>query len=184
MRHGHSAPTVLFTLFASLGAGLALSQEQTGSIEGTARDAHGGVVAGATVTARGAAGLVVEQLTGDDGAYLFPALPPGRYAVTAVREGFAPARVEDIDLRLGFEITADLVLEPAPVRETVTVVSEAPLFSITRSAHTTSLRGEEIQRMPRGRDYTSVVVPVPGVNEEPRLGGTPSTGRALPRAAS
>lgn len=159
-----------FLPLLALGA-LTLAQEQTASIEGTIRDSQGGTVPGAVVTVRGRTGLTVERATGDEGLYFFPALPPGQYALTATHDGFGPAQVERIDLRLGDALTIDLTLEPASIRESVTVVPESPLISISGSAHTTSLRDEEIEKMPKGRDFTSLVSQIAGVNQEPRLGG-------------
>jgi hypothetical protein len=171
MRHHRSAATVL-TLLALLAApGPVRAQEQTGAIEGALRDSHGGAVPGVLVTARGDSGLAVEATTGNDGLYVFPALPPGRYEVEATLTGFAPTLAQGVELRLGHTLTLDLVLEPASVSETVSVVAESPLISVTRSAHTTSLRGQEIDSMPRGREYTSLITQIAGVNDEPRLGG-------------
>jgi hypothetical protein len=163
-------------------ATLGLAQEQTGSLAGTLRDTQGGAVPGAVVVARSASGLSVRLVTGADGTYLFPALPPGTYELTSRRDGFAPVKVERIDLRLGFRLTIDLTLEPARISQAVEVSAEAPLISITRSAHTTSLRDEQIEKMPRGRGYASVIGQVPGVNDEPRLGGYSIDGASAPES--
>src|ERR1051326_7364995 len=68
---------------------VALAQAPTGSISGTLHDASGAVVPNAaiTLTARDT-GLVRNLLTGIDGSYSAPALPPGRYEIKASLPGF------------------------------------------------------------------------------------------------
>jgi hypothetical protein len=161
----------LALLFLVATAGLVRAQEQTAAIQGTVRDAHGGVVPGATVRIEAATGLDLESVSDRDGVYRFAALSPGRYALEAHLTAFAPARVEGIDLRLGQLLTIDVEMEVASVSESVEVVSDSPLIPITQSSHNTSLRDEQIDKMPRGRDHTTLIVQVPGVVDEPRLGG-------------
>ena len=148
-----------------------LAQEQRGAIEGVARDPHRGVMPGVAVLARSATGLAVEAVTDGSGTYRFASLPPGRYELTASLSGFVPARVANIELKLGFELHVDLKLEPAGVTETVEVVGESPLVAITQSSRATSLRDEEIEKMPRGRDFTSLATQAAGSNDERKLGG-------------
>ena len=50
-------------------------------------------------------------------------------------------------------------------------MSESPLVAITQSVHATSLRGEEIEKMPRGRDFTSLATQAAGVNDEQKMSG-------------
>lgn len=152
-------------------AALAPAQEQTASIEGTLRDEHGGVVPGVSIGIRSATGLALEGVTDRTGLYRFAALSPGRYDVEASLTGFTPARVEGIDLRLGQLLIVDLALQVASVAESVDVLSESPLIAVTQSHHNTSLRDEQIEKMPRGRDHTTLIVQIPGVVNEPRLSG-------------
>jgi hypothetical protein len=46
-----------------------------------------------------------------------------------------------------------------------------PLVAITQSARATSLRGEEIEKMPRERDFTSLATQATGANDERKLSG-------------
>ena len=160
-----------FTLLA-LGLCLpALAQEQRGAIEGVARDAQGGVTPGVVVQVRNSSGLALEAVTDGTGTYRFPSLPPGRYELIARLSGFVPARVVGIDLKLGVELQIDLTFQPAGVAETVEVVSQSPLVAVTQSARATSLRDEEIEKMPRGREFPSLATQVAGTNDEAKLGG-------------
>ena len=62
---------------------------QNAQITGTLKDSSGGVLPGATVTARNEeTGLTRTAVTEAAGDYRLPALPPGRYTVTAELQGF------------------------------------------------------------------------------------------------
>jgi uncharacterized protein YdeI (BOF family) len=168
MRFRFFAALVAVTLLVALPA---LAQEQRGSIEGVVKDAQGGAIVGATVTAKSAStGATIETVTDSAGTYRFAALPPGRYEITANLSGFGPGKVQNIDLRLGQLLTIPITLQPGGVTETVQVVAESPLIAITQSARATSLRGEDIDRMPKGRDFVTLVTQVPGANIEAKSG--------------
>ena len=142
------------------------AQENRGAIEGVVKDAQGGAVVGATVVAKSLSGISREAVTDATGTYRFPALSPGRYDVTANLSGFSPAKVQNIDLRLGELKVINMSLTPGGLAETVQVVAESPLIAITQSARSTSLREEQIEKMPKGRDFTSLVTQAAGANQE------------------
>ena len=147
-----------------------VAQEQRGSIDGVVKDAQGGAIVGASVVAKSMAGVAVEAVTDATGKYRFPSLAPGRYEVTANLSGFAPAKVQNIDLRLGQQLNIPLTLSPGGLTETVQVVAESPLIAITQSARSTSIRGDEIDKMPKGRDFVSLVTQASGANMEAKSG--------------
>jgi len=151
--------------------GWARGQEQEAALAGVVRDSVGGVMPGVTVVAKSLAGVVFELQTNSDGTYRFPSLPPGSYALSARLDGFTPANVEGIDLRLGRQLTIDLVLRPAGLTETVVVTADPPLIAITQSARATNLRADDIETMPRGRDFTTLATQTPGANDERKSGG-------------
>ena len=166
MRHVTMALALLM-LIASAVAG----QEQTGAIQGVVRDVQGGVLPGATVVVSSSRGLAVETTTGDAGTYRYPALPPDRYEVVARLDGFNPARVADVVIVLGVQLTIDLVLHPAGVAERVEVLGRSPRLAMTQAARATSLTSDEIERLPRGRDFTTIAAKAPGANDERKAGG-------------
>jgi len=156
-------PLVGFCLLASGSS----AQEQTASIVGVVRDDSGAVVPGARVTVARGGGLSVHVETNGEGRFRFPALAPGVYEVVAELSGFAPARVAGIALHLGQRLDVDVTVSPAGASETVRVVAESPLIAVTQSARATSLRAEEIEKLPNGRDFTDLVGQVAGANLEP-----------------
>jgi hypothetical protein len=163
----------LAALFAVLLLALpAAAQEQTGSIQGSVKDAQGGVLPGVTVEAKNVAtGAVQTTVTGEAGIYRFPALPPGRYEISANLSGFSPAKNPNVILPLGQVLTIDLSMTIAGVAETVQVTGESPLIDVRQNASVAVVSSERIDRIPKGRDFTDVLKAVPGANIEARAGG-------------
>jgi hypothetical protein len=162
----------LAALLATTIAWPAAAQEQRGSIEGTVKDASGAVLPGVTVEARSPTLVgVASAVTDAQGTYRFPSLSPGRYEVTATLQGFNPAKLADIRLELGQVLKADLVLAVAGVAESVQVIAETPLIDVKQNAAGASIKADVIERIPKGRDYTSLVTVAPGIDNESRNRG-------------
>jgi hypothetical protein len=150
----------------------ALGQEQRGSLEGTITDANGAALPGVQVEARSPALVGVQTaFTNAQGIYRFPALPPGTYEITASLGGFNTTVMQDIVLGLGELLKADLVMELAGVEDTITVTAESPVIDIVSNAAAANIKEELIERIPKGRDFTSVVIVAPGAQSEDRSGG-------------
>ncbi|HSK09661.1 MAG TPA: carboxypeptidase regulatory-like domain-containing protein, partial [Vicinamibacterales bacterium] len=148
-----------------------LAQEQSGSIEGVVKDSSGGVLPGVMVEARSPAVVGVSTTVSNaQGIYRFPALPPGVYTVTATLEGFTPQRSEAV-LALGQLLKIDLTMAVGGLSETVEVTGESPLIDVKQNASFATVSKEIIEKIPRGRDFTSVVSQAPGTNQEAYAGG-------------
>jgi len=149
----------------------AVAQEQTGSIEGTVKDSSGAVLPGVTVEARSPAVVGVSTSTTDaQGIYRFPALPPGTYTVTATLQGFNSPKMTAV-LSLGQLIKVDMTMSVAGVAETVQVTGESPLIDTKQNAAFATVSREMIDRIPKGRDFTDVILVAPGANDESKSGG-------------
>jgi len=162
---------VAILLVVLLAAWPAAAQEQRGAIEGVVKDAQGGVIAGAVVTAKSATGQTWESITDTNGAFRFPALPPGHYDVEATLSGFKPTKVENINLALGQLLSVNITMTVGGVTETVQVVAEAPIVDVKQSLVGTNIRDEFVDKMPKGRDFTTLATQAPGANIEHKLGG-------------
>ncbi len=164
-------------IFAALMAVLLVSlpaaaQEQRGSIEGTVKDSSGAVLPGATVVAKGSAlPAGTATVTDTQGVYRFPGLPPGQYEVSAELQGFTPAKATNVEIFLGQIKRIELVLTIGAVTESVQVSAESPLIDVRQNSAGANLSSEFISKIPRGRDFTSVVTVAPGANMEGKLGG-------------
>jgi len=153
-------------------AGTGWAQEQTGSIQGVVKDSSGAVVPGVTVEARSSQLVgVASAVTDSAGVYRFPALAPGVYTVTANLQGFAPGKVADISLALGQLLRVDLALGALRVTESVVVTGESPLIDVKQSASFATVSRTILDKIPKGRDFTSVVAVAPGAQNESYAGG-------------
>lgn len=164
--------TFVIILLASLFAPWPIAaQEQRASIQGIVKDSQGGVLPGVTVEARDAQGAVVAAYTDGRGVYRFPSLLPGKYDVTAAMSSFKSARVDAVELLLGQIKTVDFVMQVAGVAEEVVVRGEAPLVDVRQSARATSIAREQIDLLPKNRDFTSLVTQATGANGEGKSNG-------------
>jgi ankyrin repeat protein len=101
-------------------------------LSGVITDPGGAVVAGAKVT------LVNEQTqlafnytTGDDGAYKFSLLEPGRYSLSAEATSFAKMEKHDVDLKAEREETIDLVMQIPGLTAEVEINAETTQVTVT-----------------------------------------------------
>jgi hypothetical protein len=148
----------------------AWAQEQRGSIEGVVKDASGAVLPGATVEADNN-GRITSTVTDSVGAFRFPSLAPGNYRVSANLQGFVSKEVFEVRVGLGQIKKVDFALPLAGVAESVTVTAETPLVDVRQSARQTNIRAEQVELLPHGRDFTTMVTQAAGANQESKLGG-------------
>src|SRR5262245_42169257 len=130
----------------------AFAQRTTGSIVGTVTDESGGVLPGVTVTLTGpnVAGQPT-NVTGSDGAYRFPTVPPGEYIVTFTLQGFATVKQEKIPVPLGATVEINAQLKVSALQETVTVTGESPVVNVASTEIATNLNRAWVENAPQRR---------------------------------
>jgi hypothetical protein len=150
-----------------------LAQETTGGIQGTVKDPSGAVVARAHVVAT-ATTLVgsKEVLTDSTGYYRFANLPPGTYTLTVTAEGFDTLKREGLALEVGHLPTVNLELSIGTVKSVVEVNTEGPLIDTTTTTTLTNIPEEELQNVPHGSSFQSVIQFAPSARNEPLAGST------------
>ena len=122
--------TVLFILFVAA----AWSQDSRGRITGRVTDPSGAVIPKVTVQATNLeTHVTVSAVSNEQGAYELPFLLPGTYTLVAELPGFKRYERENIEVRVNDVITADIMLEPGNVKETVTVTAETPILEESTS---------------------------------------------------
>jgi len=150
----------------------------TASISGTVKDSTGAVLVGASVTATNTATGVSQTVSSNgDGAYNFPALPPGKYVLEVRQQGFKTFKDTDIELNVNDVRTIDAVLPVGQVAEAVTVSADA-LHAETASTQLGEvIQEKEMTSVPlNGRSYTDLLALQPGVgNTNSNIGGGSST---------
>ena len=98
-------PKVLLIAMVVLGLASPAHAQATGALAGVATDDSGAVMPGVTVTVTNTATNQVRTVvTGSDGYYYVPLLPPGRYDVKATLAGFKTVIREGITVEVGIDL--------------------------------------------------------------------------------
>src|SRR2546427_4420836 len=158
-------------------ASSAAAQVQTGSMTGTATDASGGVLPGATITLTGERLISGSETATTDGTggYRFDRLSPGAYVVKFELQGFKGITREDIRVNAAFVATVNARLEVGSVNETITVTGESPTVDTKSNLQQTVMTQEILEGVPTGRDPWSLAKLIPGVQVATYdVGGTQS----------
>ena len=110
----------------------AVTAQTTSTIEGTVRDPAGAAMADATVTIAGPTGERTVK-SDQEGRYRIVAVPPGRYTLTASREGFATVTLTELPVDLNRTLVLDVGLSAGSIQQTIEVTAETPLLDRTDS---------------------------------------------------
>ncbi|CAM2065600.1 TonB-dependent receptor [Sulfidibacter corallicola] len=138
-----------------------------GFLMGTVATSGGETVPGVVVVIENQdTGLKRDMVTSDNGTYRFPALPLGKYTVTATMTGFQTAKKANVHVGLGAKTTLNLTLAPGDVSEVITVTAAESLVDTTSTTFGLNVRTEELtERVPVVRDQTAVALLAPGSTE-------------------
>jgi carboxypeptidase family protein len=153
-----SALRALGVLGLCLPASTALAQVDTGTILGTVKDASGGVVSGAKVTAtHEGQGFSLTRTTRADGTYIFTPIRTGVYVVEVESAGFKKVVRRGVELNLQQQAVVDVNLETGGIEEAVEVTAEVPLLQTQTGEVGHTLTSGTIEDLPiNGRDYTAL----------------------------
>ena len=164
-------------LISLLTAATANSQTFRGTILGTVTDSSGGVVPDATVKAKNiATGLERVTVTDTAGNYAIPELPIGIYDVTVEKSGFQAAKVSEAAVAIATERRIDFALTVSGASEAVIVHADVVQADTTSDTLGGTIQSRQIVDLPiNGRDFTKLLVMVPGASGDPS-GATDSPG--------
>jgi len=157
----------------------AQTQATGGNIEGTALDADGAPLPGASVTITNQdTGRERTTTTGPSGYFRVPLLPPGTYTITVELQGFQPVERQGVTLELGALVTLDFELQLAAVEETLVVTGEAPIVETSKTEVSSVINENAIDSLPiLGRDFTDFTLLTPGTLIEGSRGTVAITGQ-------
>src|SRR5258707_11187313 len=103
------------------------AQTSNGAIAGSILDSSGGAVAGAQVTATGVeTHSVYNTVSSSTGAYRFSDLVLGAYNVTVTAKGFKVVELTGVVVQINTTASLDVTMQPGDVKETLTVIADAP----------------------------------------------------------
>ena len=155
--------------------------QATGQINGSVADSSGALLPGVTVEATNTAtGATRTAVTGADGLYTIPLLPPGDYTVKATLQGFRAAQRDGVRVTVTETARVAFQLELGQLSETITVTAEATLVETSNATHGIVIDEQKIVELPlNGRNFTQLGTLIPGVVAPPGgLGG--QSGDATP----
>jgi hypothetical protein len=165
----------------------ALAQIGAATVNGSITDAAGSGIPAATVVAIAEATRAQRTtVTGSDGRYTLPALPPGNYELHIERSGFRALSRTGVRLATGDTIRIDLQLAVGEVSETLTVTADASLLRSASGNLGQVIDNQKVVQLPlNGRSFITLAGLVPAValppaSQLPRInGGRPRTNEYL-----
>src|SRR5437660_221816 len=171
MRHHPRFAVCLFAVVALLFtfSGVALSQEITGSIVGSVKDANGAAVKGATVTVTNLATkqVVRTATTNDDGGYSARDLPVGTYDVAVEATGFKKHVASKVQVDVGTPRTLNIGLEVGSVAEVVTIEANPVAVELSTPTVSTTINGDQARELSlNNRNWVQLITLAPGVTND------------------
>src|SRR3954466_6045457 len=144
---------ILVCLALCVGVLPARAQVSTGEVFGKVTDSCSAVMPGVTVTLSGPALIQpMGPATTETGAYRFPRIPIGTYAVSFELTGFKKLVRSDIIIQAGFNAEVNAKLEISTVQETVTVSGQSPVVDTQSTTLSASFTKEQLDKIPNARD--------------------------------
>lgn len=172
-------------LVLSLGAKIALAQGY-GTISGTVTDPSGAVVASASITATQIqTGRETKAISGKDGNFVFPTLPPSAYSLTVAAKGFQSYAQTGIVLQANQALTINAQLTVGSGTETVSVSADAPQVDTTTGTLSQVIDESRVVDLPlNGRNAASLITLVAGVSDATNAGNgaNQGNGKTFPAA--
>jgi hypothetical protein len=134
------------------------AQVATGRISGRVTDATGAVIQGASVTiVNDATGVPQTVRSGATGDYIFEAVNPGTYTLTADASGFQHFVSQGIQAHIQDNMNVDVKLALGAVGQQVTVTAAAPLLQTSDASVGQTITGEQVDNLPlQSRDWTTL----------------------------
>ncbi len=150
-----------------------IAQSTTSTVSGKITDPSGSVVPAASISASNEdTGLRRATVSNDDGVYVVPLLPPGRYRLSVQKDGFKPITRSGIVLQVDQVARIDFVLDLGAVAETIEVTDNAPLLQQETSALGQVVDNQKILSLPlNGRMTFRLVNLTPGIIVTPGSSG-------------
>jgi hypothetical protein len=114
---------IRFLILLSLTTAVLFGQTAAGrgTVQGTVKDATGGIIRGASVMLNSDAGTVQTVTSATDGTYVFRNVAPGTYTINSIAKGLQQANATLVSVTNGQTASANLTLVPAEQKEVVNV---------------------------------------------------------------
>jgi hypothetical protein len=130
-------------------AAVAYAQSFQGSLRGRILDQSGSATSAARMTLVDEATQATRStLTNDQGEYIFSAVTPATYTLTAEAAGFKKLTRKGVSVATQASVTADLQLELGQVTESINVVDDAPALEAASASTGQVIDKQQITDLP------------------------------------
>lgn len=150
------------------------AQTFRGTILGTVTDTSGASIVGAKVTIHNVdTGVDRTTETNGEGQYRVPELQIGTYTVTVEKSGFQSSVTSGVAVGVASEMRVDASLKPGEMSQKIEVSGETLLaLETTTDVLGGTFESGDVLALPiNGRDYTKMLIMVPGALGEPNGAG-------------
>jgi hypothetical protein len=162
-----------------------LAQSDRGAITGTISDPAGAMIPKVSIEAMNTeTGAIYQTVSSTTGNYTLAQLPVGLYQLTASQAGFKQYSRTGITVMVAQTLRIDVALEVGDIKETVTVIADAPLLKTESGELSHNVTAERMENLPLVgfstvlRDPLAVMALVPGTLYQNRawfrVNGAPS----------
>ena len=180
MSFQHVLVSTLIALLLGVRIAVAQSGLTSAEIRGVVTDPFGGVIAGCHITVTHLDTNVSRNMVTDqNGRYTVPALPPGRYQLTATATGFRTEVHVGVGLSIGDSINIDVMLTTLTTELGITVNATPPSIEPSHTAVSTVVGQEQIENLPiNGRNFMTFAAITAGaaLDRTPQQGATTTSG--------
>jgi len=144
-----------FTLLFAFSGLAAHGQSDRGTIAGTVEDSSGGVVTGAQVTVKSTdTSSEYSAVSGPTGGFRVPEVKIGIYTVTVKANGFKTEEKTGVQVQVNTVATVDFALTVGDVKDTLTVIADAPGVQSESSDIGTIVDSRQIKDLPLALNAT------------------------------
>ena len=152
-------------LLLDVSAPIAQTLATTGAIDGAVTDATGAVLPQVAIVLSSPALMGRRTtVTGAEGRFRFPAVPPGNYLLVFARPGFVALRREAVHVGVGSTTTVDATLEIAAVNDRVIVERGSSLLDRRSTAITVAFDARQLANLPGSRSLFSILGATPALH--------------------
>jgi hypothetical protein len=171
MKHLRFGLSVIVMALVALPAAT-FAANSDGTIVGQAIDRSRTPLSGVMITVENSEnGYSRSVAASTDGRFRFARLPIGNYRVSAAKDGFDTAVLEDVPVTIGTSSNVDLVLAGGVIEEIIVTDSMMTGIDMASTESALNIDFASLQRIPISRNASAVALLAPGVTSGVPFGG-------------
>ena len=140
---------VMLIVFLAVFAGSSFAQDYRATVQGTVKDSSEAMVNGAQLTLSNVnTGVSTTRKSDETGQYRIGFVEPGTYRITVTMSGFATVHSEGLQVLAQGDVTADFVLKPGALTESVTVTASPVEIQFNTTTKDVTFTSQQIANLP------------------------------------